>query len=227
MNFYGHLTVATWTREGARSARFGLGSMLPDFAGMVGARPPEAHPTTELAAGITHHHDVDAVFHATPSFLALCREGAEAMRGARRGTVRAAAHIGAELFLDGWLLHRQPRREAYLGALEAGAPDAAGEDMRWRQPESASRFERLRARLLAFGVPDDHDAGAVFGRLERTLRARPRLRIEPEDAERIRAGLEVLGECVDARAPALVEELREGLVARERALGRGVVYDAA
>ena len=168
MNFYGHLTVATWTRPGQEDPRFGLGAMLPDFAGMVRARPPETRAATPLAKGIDNHHEVDAVFHRTPSFLALCRDGAGAMRGARRGTVRAAAHIGAELFLDGWLHRRLPREAAYLASLEAGAPERGGAELAWQERDAAARFEALRSRLVAYGVPADVGPAAVFGRLSTT-----------------------------------------------------------
>ncbi|MEO0321434.1 MAG: hypothetical protein AAF447_00615 [Myxococcota bacterium] len=226
MNFYGHLTVATWTRPGREDPRFGLGAMLPDFAGMVRARPPSTRAPSPLSEGIGNHHEVDAVFHGTASFLALCREGADAMRGARRGTVRAAAHIGAELFLDGWLHARLPRAEAYAAALVAGAPERGGAELSWQEDDAAKRFEALRTRLLAFGVPEDHGPEAVFRRLERTLAARPRLRIDAGDAPIVREGLEELAERVETRASALVDELRTGLRARAAARDAAGLYDA-
>ena len=75
MNFFSHCHVAAWTRD---DAAFALGTMLPDFATMSGSRL-KGSSDGDVQAGIDHHHETDAVFHAAPTFVRLCTESAERM----------------------------------------------------------------------------------------------------------------------------------------------------
>ena len=85
MNFFGHVVAASWV---SAEPAFGLGSMLPDFASMIGARlRASSHVTTK--EGIDWHHTTDAAFHRAVA------EGAEALEeprdmpyGDRRAMVR-------------------------------------------------------------------------------------------------------------------------------------------
>ena len=98
MNFFGHSVLA---REERDARGFLLGSMLPDFFGMVRARPL-ALPGGELGDGIAHHLRVDDAFHGAPTFLELVSVTSASLeaRGVRRGSARAVGHVGTELVLD-------------------------------------------------------------------------------------------------------------------------------
>ncbi|HLL23898.1 MAG TPA: hypothetical protein VK427_17290, partial [Kofleriaceae bacterium] len=149
MNFFGHVAVASWTSD---SPAVGLGSMLPDFATMSGARIASdgAHEAA-LGRGIEIHHATDATFHRLPVVLGLMRDldGLLAERGCARGPRRAVAHIGVELLLDGVLVDDASYRAAYTRAISHD-----GEPV-WRDPDDPGRFATLRTRLRAYGVPDD------------------------------------------------------------------------
>ena len=60
--------------------------MLPDFAGMIRARPPVADHT-ELAEGIAFHHATDHAFHDSATFRALTAQANAELSagGLRRG----------------------------------------------------------------------------------------------------------------------------------------------
>lgn len=208
MNFFGHAAVAAWHSP---EPGFVLGAMLPDFASMIGARPPAAEHAT-LAAGIRHHHRADHVFHDAADFRALVAEAFDDLlaQGVRRGSARATAHIGIEILLDGVLAHDAASRRAYLGAL-----DAAGSLRRfvvWRDASERARFDALRAGLESRGISSEHAApDAVVFRLSRALARRPRLALDAADAPRVRAWAERAAPRVRARTGSLLDELRRGL----------------
>src|SRR5258708_1440822 len=105
VNFFGHAAVSSWLDDAGDGVA--LGSMLPDFAGMIRARLDDpAPPATELARGVELHHATDAAFHRMPATLALMRELDDRLLGGgcARGPRRAVAHVGVELLLDGVLV---------------------------------------------------------------------------------------------------------------------------
>lgn len=226
MNFYSHCWLAR--RDGADDA-FALGAMLPDFAGMSGARLVRVeHP--EVARGVAHHHAVDAVFHATPSFIALCQRSAERLdaAGVRWGTGRAVAHVGVELLLDGVLLGDRATDSLYLDALGRGP--ALGATLHWSRADAPARFEALCRRLLALGARREHgEPEVVSERLHRALEGRPRLAILPQHTEAVRSELLRLFPEVQAAASSLLEEVQSGLDRDGRPFGidlRGGIGDA-
>jgi hypothetical protein len=153
VNFFGHAVIA---HEHRRVAAFALGAMLPDFASMCQGRLAGA-TDDEVAAGIDFHHRIDAAFHRLPGFAALCRDAEARLRraGAARGPARGAAHAGTELLLDGaWL--DDPGAVTYIEALDAARPDQLGERLSWANADGAERFEALRARLAARGLPSGY-----------------------------------------------------------------------
>lgn len=215
MNFFGHAAVAAWRDA---SPPFLLGAMLPDFCSMARARLVEvSHPA--VSAGVDLHHRTDAIFHGTPTFVGICRNSVRELTGlgVARGSARAVAHIGAELFLDGVLVGGEATsaaREAYPEALAQAREDRLGQDLRFRDPEGARRFHHVRARLEAWGIPDGYgDPEFVGDRLVGALRTRPRLALTPEDESRVRRWLPGAKLQVVARAPQLLDEVRAGLVA--------------
>ena len=99
MNFFGHAAVASWSSD---SPAVVLGSMLPDFATMSGARIANdgAHEPA-IGRGIDIHHKTDSVFHQLPVVTGLMRDLDTLLeeRSCARGPRRAVAHIGVELLL--------------------------------------------------------------------------------------------------------------------------------
>lgn len=206
MNFFGHAAVASW-QPGA-SPGLALGAMLPDFAGMVGARIAVAHDD-DVTRGIALHHATDAVFHQAPSVRALFAAAEARMyaRHCRRGPTRAAAHVGVELLLDGVLLADDGHRATYLAAL-AIAPVPVS----WRDDGDDVRFDHLHGRLVAYGMPDDlRRPAAVAERVIRTLAGRRLLAPSPDERLAIAAALAEVAEQVAAEAEAVLAAVRVGL----------------
>ena len=238
MNFIGHLAVARWF--GADPA-VGFGAMLPDFCSMAGVRP--ARPTAigvppSLATGLALHVRTDAAFHGTATFIGLCADGALALAAPPlgRGSVRAAAHLAVELFLDGELLHRGTPGHRTSGRLTMGevtaarvtagdgspAPEtleltyaaalAAAADLRLGEAipgaGDRARIESLRLRLIDWGAPLAYrDSQFVGDRLVSILNRRPRLALDAAATEAMRRALPAVQTLVQARAPALLTEL--------------------
>jgi hypothetical protein len=179
MNFFGHAVVA---RRVSEDPGFVLGAMLPDFAAMAGAKIRRIDDP-EIAAGVENHHQTDRAFHDAPTFRRLCAAGGEALRarGLRHASSLAVAHVGIEILLDGALTDDVGACRAYLLAVEAGARDARGRAITWWAPEHGVRWDALRGRLLARGVPSDLDPSLVCERLAIALARRPRLAFEARD----------------------------------------------
>jgi acyl carrier protein phosphodiesterase len=201
VNFFGHAVMAHGHR---RSAAFALGAMLPDFASMCQGRLASA-ADADVAAGIDFHHRIDAAFHRLPDFARLCRDAESRFRraGARKGPARGAAHAGTELLLDGaWL--DDPGAATYLEALDAAHPAHLGACLSWEHPSGATRFETLRTRLAARGIPLGYrDPSVVADILVHILSPRPLLAPSPDDIQIFRAELPALQPLVHDAAPAL------------------------
>lgn len=210
MNFFGHAAVASW-QVGA-SPGLALGAMLPDFESMSGARIALA-ADGEVARGIDLHHATDAVFHHAAPVRALMGEAEARLlaRGCRRGPMRAAAHVGVELLLDGALVGDERHRALYLAAL-AIAPVP----VRWRDDGDDVLFARLHARLAGHGVPDDLRAPrSVAERVVRTLSGRRLLAPSADERLMIAAVLAELAADVEAAVDAIVLAVKDGLAARQ------------
>jgi hypothetical protein len=212
VNFFGHAVVASWLRS---EVGYVFGSMLPDFAAMIGARlPPIRHP--HVSAGVRAHHAVDEVFHELSTFRNLCRMlGAELIRlGFDRGRARAVAHVGAEILLDGPLADDPRACKLYWAALDQATPDGLGQYVAWDEQQRV-RFERLRAALEARRDAEGVDARrTTVHRLERALQGRPHLALNPDHCDKVALWLVKAESAVSAGAAALVEELKAGLIAR-------------
>ena len=70
MNYFGHTVLAV--RWGGTRA-FVLGSMLPDFASMIGARPPRTDHV-DIDSGMRFHWKTDDAFHQAPAFQQLTHQ---------------------------------------------------------------------------------------------------------------------------------------------------------
>lgn len=213
MNFFGHAVVAS--RRGHEHG-FVLGSMLPDFATMVRRRPPAtAHP--ELERGVLFHHETDAVFHAAPTFVALCRGAFQRLTsmGLARGPSRAVAHVGVELLLDAVLAHDAEAVSAYREALAAAHPDALGSALVWCEADAPARFEELRVVLCSREPSRTRVAPQLFAaRLERALAARPRLMLDANGKRLVERWCDEAQESIVEHAERLIDELNLGLTRR-------------
>lgn len=208
MNFFGHAAVAGQFRA---EPSFVLGAMLPDFCGMLGLRVPEATKST-LGEGIAFHHLTDHAFHELEAFRAFVREGTAALdaRRVRRGTARAVAHVGVELFLDAELAEDETARARYFEALRAGreADGWANELFTFTETERlSSLFRTLEER----GVAKQPDTAAVMLRLTRALASRPRLAIEPPDEAAVSEWVELFRGRVVASTPHIVSALTSAI----------------
>lgn len=208
MNFIGHATVALWSR---RDPLYVLGSMLPDFASMARTRlAPASDASDALAEGIALHHRTDDAFHGAPTFTALVQATIDDLtaRGVSRGAARAVGHVGVEMLLDGELLHDMAVGAAYLEALRAGM----ALEQRFIDSAGGSRWEALRQRLLAHGVPHDYrDPERVLLRLGQVLSRRPRLALDAEATQIVRATLPIVQQQVTERRAVLLEEVERRL----------------
>lgn len=212
MNFFGHAAVASW--QAAASPGLTLGAMLPDFATMCRGRIAGTDDAA-VGAGVDLHHATDAVFHYAPPVRALfaAAEARLTARGCRRGPMRAGAHVGIELLLDGVLLDEPRYRAAYVAAL-AIAPVP----VRWRDDGDDARFAHFHARLVGFGLPDDlRRPAAVAERVIRTLAGRPLLAPSADERLAIAAVLAELADRVLADTDAVLAAVRDGLAARASA----------
>jgi len=204
LNFFGHAVVAGWT--GARAGAV-LGSMLPDFEAMVKVRVLDVRDE-DIERGVELHHRTDDAFHATPTFLSLCTEALAklAALGVRRGTARAVAHVGSEMFLDGWLAQDDLHARTYLTAFYPGLMAK----LQWEDRGEA--FAKLHKRLSTWGPPRDYRSPAfVLQRLNDVLQSRRRLAVVDEQRPLIAEFLPTLRSSVEQRAPELLDELQDTL----------------
>jgi hypothetical protein len=195
VNFFGHAAVAI--EAGHTDGRVLLGSMLPDFGSIIGARLESvAEPT--LAAGVALHHAVDAAFHECEEFRNLSSASLAWLEahGVNRGSARALAHVGVELLLDRTLAHSEAYRDGYMAALAA---PVHADSLEWQdlarfvqedKPTAHLRLADLLQRLQVFGV-DLHvcPLTLIATRLERILARRPRLALSAHDAAKVPAWL--------------------------------------
>lgn len=209
MNFFGHATIALWSTDEPAHV---FGAMLPDFAGMVGARIGGALDHAELQAGIDLHHRTDDAFHGAPLFVELCRDAVQELEGVgvARASARAVAHVGTELLLDGWLASNDTAVAVYRAAMQAGPsliPSIA-----FRSDDGPERCHWLLSRLAPAPIPQRYvETDFVTERLVFALASRPRLALSTNDAAHVRALLPNIQARVVAHAPTLIESVRTRL----------------
>jgi len=208
VNYFGHAAVASWRASPEELPGVALGAMLPDFAGMCGARIASTSDAA-IQRGIDLHHDTDAVFHHAPAVLALFRDAEARLTalGCRRGPTRAAAHVGVELLLDGTLLDDDRHRAAYAVAL---AHDTA--TIAWREPGDPDRFAALLARIRPYGVPDDlRRPASVAERIFRALAGRKLLAPAASERPMIAGVLADLAPRVAVARDTILRQVEAGL----------------
>jgi hypothetical protein len=211
VNFFGHTVLAV---KRSADPAFVLGSMLPDFATMIRARPPHTEHAA-IDSGMQFHWRTDEAFHRSAAFLALTHHavGWLSARGVRSGSALAVAHVGVEILLDAALAGDDCAQQAYRAALEGAAHDALGRFVDWASHEERARFDALRARLLARGaVAGDITPDTVAERLRCALADRPRLALDDASVPTVRDWARAARPEIDARAPSLVHDLTAQLL---------------
>jgi len=211
MNFYGH---AVFAARLSRTPRYVLGSMLPDFEGMCGARLLGV-TDEDVREGIALHHATDSVFHGAPEFLELCSYGLVELtrHGVARATARAVAHVGTELVFDSFLIETYGSEAAYLEALDSAHPSKLGSVLTF--VDGGDRFELLRNRLADFGVPSAYsDPGFVADRLVNALASRPRLAMRDGERDIVATFLEMARPRILDAAPHIVARVADALERR-------------
>jgi hypothetical protein len=210
VNFFGHTVLAV---QRSAEPAFVLGSMLPDFATMIRARPPRTEHA-DIDSGMQFHWRTDEVFHRSTAFLTLTRRAVQwlSARGVRNGSALAVAHIGVEILLDAALSGDEPAQRAYRAALEGAAADDLGRYVGWASEEQRDRFGALRTRLLARGpIAGDLAPETVAERLRYTLADRPRLSLDDASVVTVRDWASTARADIDACASGLVRELAREL----------------
>jgi hypothetical protein len=211
MNFFGHAVVAGWFSE---AEPFVLGSMLPDFANVLGVRPPRSQHI-EVRAGIELHHETDRVFHDCEAFRELedTARSSLAAAGVSKGARRALAHIGVEFLIDAELSRRAPGWKGYASALRYGMSESCGGALEWRSGDGHPMSRRLAGLCsrLAASSGFSADARVLARRLLGVLAGRPRLALEPEELPHVESWLAEHAPRVVALTPQLLGELGRGL----------------
>jgi hypothetical protein len=210
VNFFGHAVVATWRSD---QPGFVLGAMLPDFATMLGTRPP-AVEHTELAGGVHFHHETDRVFHEAPTFRRLQLDARRGLRemGLPRPSALAVGHIGVEILLDTVLAEDARGVAGYLAALALAPGDALGRFIAWNDDALRPRFETLSSLLSKGGVTaSSRGADAAALRVTRALASRPRLRLTGGGEAIVLEWARASAPIVAAAAGTLIGEIQSGL----------------
>ena len=206
MNFFGHTVLAV---KRSADPAFVLGSMLPDFATMIRARPPRTQHA-DVDSGIQFHWRTDEVFHRSPAFRTLTHRAFVwlSMRGVRSGSAHAVAHVGVEILLDAALSDDDGAQHAYRAALVEAAPADLGRWLGWASDEQRDRFDALRERLLARGaITGEIAPDIVAERLRSVLADRPRLSLDDTSVQMVRDWARVARAEVSACAAPLVQDL--------------------
>jgi hypothetical protein len=214
MNFFGHAWVAERheATHGTLRAEFVLGAMLPDFASMLRARPPNT-TLPAIEAGLRFHHATDEAFHGSPSFLEFSGNASSFLksRGLSRGSARAVAHVGVELLLDTALVNERAN-EAYLLALHCGLTDHVARHIHWQSDAGKARFEHLCHSLSGRGaVLADTSAALIAERLRTILASRPRLALDDLGQSVVRDWAMATRPLIVTGAPLLLQEVAQRL----------------
>lgn len=212
MNFFGHAAIAGRFES---DPVFALGAMLPDFCGMLGVRVPAPEPGP-LGAGVRFHHVTDSAFHELPAFRRLNQAACAelGLRGVRRGTARAVAHVGVELLLDAELAENDAARALYFEALRAGGSPALFGAVAAFTTEERERLGRLLALLGERGVAKRPSSASIAERLARALAGRPRLAVTVTDAPKVGEWVELFRARVVSSTETLVTELTSDIERR-------------
>jgi hypothetical protein len=216
MNFFGHAALAAshFTEQdppidGQLLPVVCLGSMLPDFIGMLRLGRPTVQDAT-LAIGVAFHHGTDEVFHDLASFHRLSRQAFAWLsdHDMPRGPARAVAHIGIEMLLDEVMAADEFARNAYRAALRVPLSALVAFSI----PTDAERLAGLQEALLTRA--DNYTQPTpelVAERIRRTLAGRPRLAVDEAGQALLGSWVTLTRPLVWAEAPEVLATLRARL----------------
>jgi hypothetical protein len=213
MNFFGHAALAAShfgdehpLPSAGELATLCVGSMLPDFIGMLRLSRPDVRDDV-LARGVAFHHKTDEAFHELPRFLRLSRDAFAWLSDSQlpRGPARAVAHIGIEILLDEVFAEREAARVAYLAALRVPLAPLLG----FPAAADAERLAALQNALLQrTHAALDAPAELVAERIRRSLAGRPRLAVDDDGQELLARWVTMTRPFVKGAAPEIFAALR-------------------
>lgn len=205
MNLGAHIVVAHRTSPDARA--FALGAALPDLASIGGFRLLGSTTNVQVSNGIAFHHRTDDAFHRHPWFTDLQRSLGESLHhaGLARGPVRAIAHVGPELLLDGALIaDHGDTIDATLQSIRPGL----GSLIPLVRDEHRAPWERHLQRVAGWQPSGEtHDADAVARRLHRILLRRPRLAFGQDSIDAVGELLGPVADHIDRTAAEFINEI--------------------
>lgn len=210
MNIGGHIAVAM--RLVPDAPRVWLGAALPDLGAMGRFRLMGDSADPDVTSGIALHHATDDAFHRHPTFTeAMARLRADlAADGVGRGPARAAAHVGPELLIDGFLLADARLRNAIDDAFDEIQP--LSHALATLVETDNEAWIRHLSKVSAWGIPSDYsDPHAVAARLHRILSQRPRLKFGRAHVEAIGRRLAAEQPALDGAVPSLLDDLETSL----------------
>ncbi len=203
MNVTGHIVVASKLSDDPRVL---LGAALPDLATFGGHRLMRPATNAAIAEGIRLHHRTDDAFHGSEWFQSRQRRlrADLAKREVPRGPARAAAHVGPEMLIDGALLADDAVRQLVDDAMAQLTVESNDLRSLVDAPEWTDELAAIQRR----GIPSDYsEPSAVALRLERVLRRRPRLRLDPGLIPVVTDALEVEASGIASTTHALIDQL--------------------
>jgi hypothetical protein len=187
--------------------------MLPDLAEMLRTRLAPAQDPL-IAKGVRWHLATDRCFHRCDVFRALEARALSELQsgGVAKGPRRAVAHVGVELLIDDALSLDADARGVFRAALRWAAEGRAEASVESSAATAFAPLGSLCARLLDVGQQQLRlTPERLAAQLLRILGRRPRLALQPRDAEAIVGWASVAQPEIERRVPELVVELRAAL----------------
>lgn len=223
MNFFGHAVVASWASDDPALA---FGSMLPDFAHMLGVARIESSDAT-VTAGIALHHACDEVFHTSATFVRLQNKSRTLLSalGLPRGAGLATSHVGVELMLDSELSRDPAHLKHYLLSINHGLRKKAYTVIS-AQPSALPADTDPLGTLLTLLVERvdrlaPQNGTELAERLFRILSPRPRLAFAATAVPQVAEWAEATWPELRAQIPAWLQEISTGLALQSGAPRHG------
>ncbi|HMS17508.1 MAG TPA: hypothetical protein PKA37_11755 [Planctomycetota bacterium] len=205
MNSFGHAVMAA---EIHQERGFMLGAILPDLLGFLPLKPP-AILRDSVHSGIDHHKSVDTHFHSLSTFqqgmLAVSPE-LQALH-VRRGLSRAAAHVGLEFYVDGYLARHEPAVTRWTTFLDAVLAQGISDLIAFSEDQEADTVLEFFQRQRRHPRPST-DPAVIAHRVARALGYRPRLKMAPQEVPVVEEALRAVGDDMSQRAECILAELR-------------------
>ena len=213
MNFGAHICVADRIGYAGDAAHVGLGSALPDLAAIGRFRLRRISNLEGIDAGVTLHYRTDEAFHSHSLFSGWQKTTANALASSplSRGAIRAVAHVGPELLIDGVLLRDTTNRQAITDAIGI-IPSVLDVLEPMVNPPDTERWSSHLEDVSGWPVPGTMgDPVLVAQRMHRILQRRPRLAFDDTAIPAVAEALEHVAASITENAEALTSELASTL----------------